>query len=175
MMTERPNWVGNTHSCRRWPAWPNGASNVKPSPVPKPSREIEKLWTRTWDMAASEALVVCDINWLTLTPSEAPPALPLSAVHRHIPGVRGTPYRPIVQVIDFWSTVINEHRHRRRWHRRADGCHRSATTRALGASHRTGIGARRSWRGSLTLAQCTCRTGSPWPRRARPVPGPVGR
>ena len=25
-----------------------------PSPVPNPSREIEKLWTRTWDMAASE-------------------------------------------------------------------------------------------------------------------------
>src|SRR5207244_7129 len=24
-----------------------------PSPVPNPSREIEKLWTRTWDMAAS--------------------------------------------------------------------------------------------------------------------------
>src|ERR1700727_2658106 len=51
-MTERPNWVGNTHSCRRWPAWPNGASNVKPSPAPNPSSEMEQLWTRTWDMAA---------------------------------------------------------------------------------------------------------------------------
>src|SRR5271155_1431882 len=76
MMIERPNWVGNTHSCRRWPAWPNGASKVKPSPVPNPSREIEKLWTRTWDMAASEALGVCDMNWLTLTPSEARPPVP---------------------------------------------------------------------------------------------------
>src|SRR5947209_4963202 len=29
-----------------------------PSPVPNPSREIEKLWTRTWDMAAFRAVVV---------------------------------------------------------------------------------------------------------------------
>src|SRR5215212_451603 len=27
-----------------------------PSPVPNPSREIEKLWTRTWDMPASRAV-----------------------------------------------------------------------------------------------------------------------
>src|SRR5215212_5480839 len=32
-----------------------------PSPVPNPSREIEKLWTRTCDMAASRATV-----WLGL-------------------------------------------------------------------------------------------------------------
>lgn len=70
MMIERPNRVGNTHSCRRWPACPNGASNVKPSPVPNPSSEIEKLWTRTWVTAASEALGVCDSKWLTLTPSD---------------------------------------------------------------------------------------------------------
>src|ERR1035437_3038342 len=62
MMIERPNWVAITHSCRRWPACPNGASNVRPSPVPNPSREIEKLWTRTWDMAASEALGDCDMQ-----------------------------------------------------------------------------------------------------------------
>src|SRR5580658_6055654 len=79
MMIVRPNRVGNTHSCRRWPACPNGASNVKPSPVPKPSSEIEKLWTRTWDMATSEALGVCDINWLTLTPNEARPPVPEEA------------------------------------------------------------------------------------------------
>src|ERR1035437_2485803 len=62
MMIERPNWVAITHSCRRWPACPNGASNVRPSPVPNPSREIEKLWTRTWDMAASGAVGDCDLQ-----------------------------------------------------------------------------------------------------------------
>src|ERR1700683_3591706 len=88
MMIVRPNRVGNTHSCRRWPACPNGASNVKPSPVPKPSSEIEKLWTRTWDMATSKALGVCDINWLTLTPNEARPPVPEEAPS---PGERGHP------------------------------------------------------------------------------------
>src|SRR3954469_17993253 len=54
-MIGRPNRVAIIHSCRRWPACPNGASNVRPSPVPNPSREIEKLWTRTWDMTASRS------------------------------------------------------------------------------------------------------------------------
>src|SRR6476620_3883981 len=39
-----------------------------PSPVPNPSREIEKLWTRTWDMTASRAeRVIAICNWLPLT------------------------------------------------------------------------------------------------------------
>ena len=33
-----------------------GVDNVMPSPVPKPSREIDELATRTWHMAASENL-----------------------------------------------------------------------------------------------------------------------
>ena len=37
------------------PGVANGASNVMPSPVPNPSSEIEKLWTRTWDITASES------------------------------------------------------------------------------------------------------------------------
>src|SRR6266498_3146386 len=43
--------VANIHSCSLSPAWPNGASRLWPSPVPKPSSEIEKLWTRASDMA----------------------------------------------------------------------------------------------------------------------------
>jgi hypothetical protein len=42
-------FVGYLHSWRRCPAWPKGASRVRPSPVPNPSKEIEKLWDRTWD------------------------------------------------------------------------------------------------------------------------------
>src|SRR4051794_40162763 len=55
-MIGRPNRVAIIHSCRRWPAGPKGASNVSPSPVPNPSSETEKLWTRTWDMRASGAV-----------------------------------------------------------------------------------------------------------------------
>src|SRR5439155_26273204 len=43
--------VTNIHSCSRSPAWPNGASRVMRSPVPKPSSETEKNWTRASDMA----------------------------------------------------------------------------------------------------------------------------
>src|SRR5580704_7053129 len=68
---ERQKRVAKYHSCRRWPAWPNGASNVRPSPVPNPSREIEKLWTRTWDMAASEALGDCDMQLVAANLTEA--------------------------------------------------------------------------------------------------------
>src|SRR5687767_12461026 len=34
-----------------------------PSPVPNPSREIEKLWTRTCDMAASQVASRCSRSW----------------------------------------------------------------------------------------------------------------
>src|SRR5580698_9492380 len=87
-MTERPNWVGNTHSCRRWPAWPNGASNVKPSPVPNPSSEMEKLWTRTWDMAASGALADSDVQLVTLTNGSTCKA---QAVRKPVHDHRGRP------------------------------------------------------------------------------------
>ena len=50
---ECQNPVLNIHSCRRSPACPNGASSVRPSPVPKPSSEIEKLCTWTLDMFTS--------------------------------------------------------------------------------------------------------------------------
>src|SRR5919198_1170006 len=43
--------VVNSHSCSRSPAWPNGSSRLWPSPVPKPSSEIEKCWTRVSDTA----------------------------------------------------------------------------------------------------------------------------
>ena len=52
------NRVANIHSCSQCPAWPNGASNVSPSPVANPSREIEKLWMRTRPMAAPPVVVV---------------------------------------------------------------------------------------------------------------------
>ena len=42
--TPRPNRVAIIHSWSRWPAWPNGASSDRPSPVANPSSEIEKLW-----------------------------------------------------------------------------------------------------------------------------------
>ena len=45
--------VANIHSCSRSPAWPKCASALWPSPVPKPSSEIAKFWTR-----ASEGGVV---------------------------------------------------------------------------------------------------------------------
>src|SRR4051795_2518714 len=70
-MIGRPNRVAIIHSCRRWPACPNGASNVRPSPVPNPSREIEKLWTRTCDMAASRGNSDCDVQ-LAPTPHPRP-------------------------------------------------------------------------------------------------------
>src|SRR4051812_12600622 len=43
--------VTNIHSCNRSPAWPNGSSRLRPSPVPKPSSEMEKNWTRASDIA----------------------------------------------------------------------------------------------------------------------------
>src|SRR4051812_9159012 len=49
----RHHLVANIHSCSRSPAWPNGASRLCGSPVPKPSSEMEKLWTRASDMACS--------------------------------------------------------------------------------------------------------------------------
>src|SRR6266568_7517129 len=42
--------VGKNHSWSLVPACPKGASRLWPSPVPKPSSETEKLWTRTRDM-----------------------------------------------------------------------------------------------------------------------------
>src|SRR6185312_16464212 len=44
--------VANIHSWSRSPAWPNGASRLRPSPVPNPSSETEKNWTRAGDVAA---------------------------------------------------------------------------------------------------------------------------
>ena len=44
------NWVPNIHSCRRWPAWPKGASVDCGSPVAKPSSEMDKLWIRMRDI-----------------------------------------------------------------------------------------------------------------------------
>jgi len=49
----RHHRVANIHSCSRSPAWPNGASWLRPSPVPKPSSEMEKNWTRASDMAGA--------------------------------------------------------------------------------------------------------------------------
>src|SRR6266511_2112300 len=46
------NRVPNIHSCRRSPAWPNGASADCGSPVAKPSREMDKLWIRVSDIRA---------------------------------------------------------------------------------------------------------------------------
>ena len=45
--------VSNIHSCSRSPAWPNGSSRLRPSPVPKPSSETEKNCTRASDMGRS--------------------------------------------------------------------------------------------------------------------------
>src|SRR5688572_7731081 len=42
--------VPNIQSWRRSPACPKGASSDCGSPAPKPSREIEKLWTRVSDI-----------------------------------------------------------------------------------------------------------------------------
>lgn len=39
--------VASIHSCSRSPAWPNGASADCGSPVAKPSREMDMLWTLT--------------------------------------------------------------------------------------------------------------------------------
>src|SRR2546425_6540036 len=47
----RHHRVVNIHSCSLSPACPNGASRLCGSPAPKPSSEIEKLWTRTSDTA----------------------------------------------------------------------------------------------------------------------------
>src|SRR4029453_1434465 len=43
--------VTNIHSCSRSPAWPNGASWLRPSPVPNPPSGTEKKWTRASDVA----------------------------------------------------------------------------------------------------------------------------
>ena len=45
--------VASIHWCSRSPAWPKGASRVCPSPVPKPSSEMAKLWTRVRDIVDS--------------------------------------------------------------------------------------------------------------------------
>src|SRR6266545_845910 len=42
--------VANIHSCSLSPAWPNGASRLWGSPVPKPSSEMENCWTRASDI-----------------------------------------------------------------------------------------------------------------------------
>src|SRR5699024_5924905 len=49
--------VGRAHSRRRWSAWPNGASRLCPSPVPNPSSETEKFWTRTLDAGPSAPVI----------------------------------------------------------------------------------------------------------------------
>src|SRR3954447_9989663 len=49
----RNHRVASIHSWSRSPAWPNGASRLTPSPVPKPSREMAKLWTRTRDISVA--------------------------------------------------------------------------------------------------------------------------
>ena len=72
---ERPNRVANIHSCRRSPAWPNGASRDCGSPVPKPSREIEKLWILVCDIEFDPSVVIADsrragVPVVTLTPEE---------------------------------------------------------------------------------------------------------
>src|SRR4051812_36877227 len=41
--------VGKNQPTSRWPACPKGFSKLCPSPVPKPSSETAKLWTRTSD------------------------------------------------------------------------------------------------------------------------------
>ena len=48
-----PHRLANIHSCSRSPAWPNGASRLCGTPVPKPSSEMEKFWTRVRDMNRS--------------------------------------------------------------------------------------------------------------------------
>src|SRR2546430_2338647 len=42
--------VASIHSCSLSPAWPNGASRLWGSPVPKPSSEMENCWTRASDI-----------------------------------------------------------------------------------------------------------------------------
>ena len=46
------------------------------APVPNPSREIEKLWTRTWDIAASEALGDCNMQLVDANAERSPGAYP---------------------------------------------------------------------------------------------------
>src|SRR5207247_2906661 len=59
---------------RRSPAWPNGASRDCGSPVPKPSREIEKLWILVCDIEFDPSVIVdsrrAGIPVVTLTPEE---------------------------------------------------------------------------------------------------------
>ena len=50
--------VASAHSMSRCPACPNGASRLCPSPVPNPSRDTEKLCTRTRGAAWSPASIV---------------------------------------------------------------------------------------------------------------------
>ena len=56
-----------------------GRRSVMPSPVPNPSREIERLWTRTWDMATSRATSASHCGRSAWTPAHYQRlALPLS-------------------------------------------------------------------------------------------------
>src|SRR3954467_6927916 len=55
--------VRNIHSWSRSPAWPNGASRLRPSPVPKPSSETEKNWTRPTDMLVLLPEAECRRRW----------------------------------------------------------------------------------------------------------------
>ncbi len=57
-----PNPVASIHSWSRCPAWPNGVSRACPSPVAKPSSEIETLWTRTCGIAPPAREVVATCN-----------------------------------------------------------------------------------------------------------------
>src|SRR6266540_3126287 len=86
--------VVNIHSCSLSPAWPNGASWLCGSPVPKPSSEIEKLWTRTSDTAdllQGSGFIFTDLASGMSTLTEA---APMSHRGGRIPWAPGGPVDP---------------------------------------------------------------------------------
>src|SRR3954454_6836422 len=96
--------VGKNHSWSLWPACPKGVSKLCPSPVPNPSSDTEKLWTRTSDTGppgVQARVVVTDEHfpsWRT-RPTR-------SAVRR----CGGEPHFPAVKVlIDFTVLVSPSH------------------------------------------------------------------
>src|SRR5882724_4155477 len=108
MITRRPNWVAITHWDRRWPACPNGASNVRPSPVPNPSRETEKLWTRTWGMAASQQESDCNVQLVVANLDRSNGRLQALWEQRMETAPRsGCPINAAVEVLgDPWATLV---------------------------------------------------------------------
>src|SRR3712207_6201369 len=79
-----------------------------PAPVPNPSREIEKLWTRTWDMTAFRAVGGCHLQPVAAGVDESSGSLQALWEEAMDTAPRsGCPINAAVEVFgDPWTTLV---------------------------------------------------------------------